>query len=593
MAPAAQQPAQLEAAGHRRGWAAAQLGRQARVALGRGRLGVLEGDEVLGRPRQRRLILAQPVHDLRGGAPEAERQQRGAQRARRRRAQRGRARGDLQVTGGLLVAAQAVEQPPERQPRRRGLVAAALRHQPLVEQAGLAQLAAAHPGARLVDRGAGAAVEHRGARPVPRAVCGARGLEEAAATREGVRDGAELVGDRRAVGDLGGARGQVRVERQAHGQPQIPQRHRQRQSIDEAPDAFVEGNGPPQLAAVGGDPRRLDVGAVGDQVLDDVVGGRFHDRDPASVAMILGVLGGSGLYDLDGLGDPREEEVSTPFGPPSAPVASGSIGSTRLLFLPRHGRGHRYAPSEINYRANVFALKTLGAERVLSVSAVGSLREGHRPRATSSCPISSSTRPAAAPRRSSATAWWATSASPIRPARRSRRRSQRPPAPGGRRGSTRGGTYVCMEGPQFSTRAESQLHRSWGADVIGMTAATEAKLAARRSSASRRWRWSPTTTAWHADEAPVSVESVIDVLRANVAGARDVVRRLGEHVATAAALWLRARRRARHHRPRPMRSRPRRAASASCTWEVSMTVNKLVVARRWLRWARLRGDARR
>ena len=95
--------------------------------------------------------------------------------------------------------------------------------------------------------------------------------------------------------------------------------------------------------------------------------------------MILGVLGGSGLYDLDGLTDPREEEVSTPFGAPSAPVVSGSLGSTRLLFLPRHGRGHRYAPSEINYRANVFALKTLGAERVLSVSAVGSLREGLAP----------------------------------------------------------------------------------------------------------------------------------------------------------------------------------------------------------------------
>ena len=95
--------------------------------------------------------------------------------------------------------------------------------------------------------------------------------------------------------------------------------------------------------------------------------------------MILGVLGGSGLYDLDGLTEPRREEVSTPFGPPSAPIVSGGIGGARLLFLPRHGLGHRFSPSEINYRANVFALKSLGAQRILSVSAVGSLREGLAP----------------------------------------------------------------------------------------------------------------------------------------------------------------------------------------------------------------------
>ena len=247
--------------------------------------------------------------------------------------------------------------------------------------------------------------------------------------------------------------------------------------------------------------------------------------------MILGVLGGSGLYDLDGLTDPGEEEVSTPFGAPSAPVVSGSLGSTRLLFLPRHGRGHRYAPSEINYRANVFALKTLGAERVLSVSAVGSLREGLAPgdfvlpdqfidktyrRASTffgdgvvghvgfsdpTCPAFAGAVAAAA-------------------------------APGGKR-LHRGGTYVCMEGPQFSTRAESQLHRSWGADVIGMTAATEAKLCREAEVCFASLALVTDYDAWHADEAPVSVEAVVAVLRANVAGAREVVRRLGEHVAKA------------------------------------------------------------
>jgi 5'-methylthioadenosine phosphorylase len=249
--------------------------------------------------------------------------------------------------------------------------------------------------------------------------------------------------------------------------------------------------------------------------------------------MILGVLGGSGLYDLDGLSEPRTEEVSTPYGAPSAPIASGLIGKARLLFLPRHGVGHRFSPSEINYRANVFALKALGAERVLSVSAVGSLREelapgqfvlpdqfidktwgraatffgagvvGHVGFAEPTCPAFAGAVAAAA----------AAAGRPVR----------------------RGGTYVCMEGPQFSTRAESQLHRSWGADVIGMTGATEAKLCREAEVCFASLALVTDYDAWHADEAPVSVEAVVAVLRANVAGAKEIVRRLGEHVAAAPA----------------------------------------------------------
>jgi len=248
--------------------------------------------------------------------------------------------------------------------------------------------------------------------------------------------------------------------------------------------------------------------------------------------MILGVLGGSGLYDLDGLSEARTEEVSTPFGPPSAPVTSGRIGSTKLLFLPRHGQGHRYSPSEINYRANVFALKSLGAEKVLSVSAVGSLREGLSPgefvlpdqfidktwgRASTffgggvvghvgfaepTCPSFAAALAAAA-------------------------------GASGRR-VHRGGTYVCMEGPQFSTRAESQLHRSWGADVIGMTGATEAKLCREAEVCFVSLALVTDYDAWHAEEEAVSVDAVVAVLRANVAGARDIIRRLGEHAANAA-----------------------------------------------------------
>jgi 5'-methylthioadenosine phosphorylase len=249
--------------------------------------------------------------------------------------------------------------------------------------------------------------------------------------------------------------------------------------------------------------------------------------------MILGVLGGSGLYDLDGLSEPRTEEVSTPYGAPSAPIASGLIGNARLLFLPRHGVGHRFSPSEIIYRANVFALKALGAERVLSVSAVGSLREelapgqfvlpdqfidktwgraatffgagvvGHVGFAEPTCPAFAGAVAAAA----------AAAGRPVR----------------------RGGTYVCMEGPQFSTRAESQLHRSWGADVIGMTGATEAKLCREAEVCFASLALVTDYDAWHADEAPVSVEAVVAVLRANVAGAKEIVWRLGEHVAAAPA----------------------------------------------------------
>ncbi len=306
--------------------------------------------------------------------------------------------------------------------------------------------------------------------------------------------------------------------------------------------------------------------------------------------MILGVLGGSGLYDFDGLAEPREEEVSTPFGPPSAPVVSGAHRvDARLLFLPRHGRGHRSSPSEINYRANVFALKTLGAERVLSVSAVGSLREELAP-GDFVLPDQFIDRT------------WGRGVDVLRRRRRRARRLRRADLPGvrgggrgggaaGRKRVHRGGTYVCMEGPQFSTRAESQLHRSWGADVIGMTAATEAKLCREAELCFASLALVTDYDAWHAEEAPVSVAAVVAVLRANVAGAQDIVRRLG------------AERRARRRRaaarappptpssPRPTPSRPRRAAGYACS--MGGIREQVVVARRWLRRARFGRDARR
>src|SRR4051812_29215778 len=201
--------------------------------------------------------------------------------------------------------------------------------------------------------------------------------------------------------------------------------------------------------------------------------------------MITGVLGGSGLYEIDGLEDARAEEVSTPYGPPSGPVMSGRVGDATLLFLARHGAGHRFSPSEINYRANVFALKALGATRVLSVSAVGSLREGMPPgdlvladQFIDKTFLRKSTffgdgvvghvafaEPTCGPFSGAVAAAAAASGFTSAPADARLTRAES----AGKR-LHRGGTYVCMEGPQFSTRAESLLHRRWGADVIGMTA---------------------------------------------------------------------------------------------------------------------------
>jgi len=267
--------------------------------------------------------------------------------------------------------------------------------------------------------------------------------------------------------------------------------------------------------------------------------------------MILGVFGGSGLYDIDGLVEERALEVSTPFGAPSGPLVSGRVGDARLLFVTRHGRGHRFSPSEINYRANVFALKAAGATRVLSVSAVGSLREGMRPGdfvvvdqfidktwgrgstffgdgvvghvsfAEPTCPAFGGAVAAAA------------GAAGFVEAPGEARRAAAPSD--GTKRFHRGGTYVCMEGPQFSTRAESMLHRSWDADVIGMTAATEAKLCREAELCFSALALVTDYDGWHGEEAAVTARAVVEVLRANVAGAKEIVRRLPASTASVAA----------------------------------------------------------
>jgi 5'-methylthioadenosine phosphorylase len=245
---------------------------------------------------------------------------------------------------------------------------------------------------------------------------------------------------------------------------------------------------------------------------------------------VLAVIGGSGVYAIDDLEDVEEVDVDTPFGPPSDLVVRGrdKRSGTTMLFLPRHGRGHRLSPTEINYRANVCALKLLGATHLVSVSAVGSMREeiapghfvlvdqfidltkrrvstffegglvGHVAFAEPVCPYLSTELAEAA----------ASTGAVVH----------------------RGGTYLCIEGPQFSTRAESNLYRSWGVSVIGMTAMPEAKLAREAELPYALLAMSTDYDCWHATEESVTVDMVIVVLRKNVSLARAAVREVARRL---------------------------------------------------------------
>ena len=239
----------------------------------------------------------------------------------------------------------------------------------------------------------------------------------------------------------------------------------------------------------------------------------------------LGIIGGSGLYELEGLTEVEEVRIDTPFGPPSDAVIRGRLGSVTLLFLPRHGRGHRYAPHRINYRANVFALKKLGAEQVLSVSAVGSLKESLHPGDFVLVDqfIDRTRNRAGTFFDDFGLVAHVGFGDPIDAALQS---ATAEAARGAGAALHVGGTYVCMDGPQFSTRAESQLYRSWGAAVIGMTNLPEAKLAREAELPYATLAMVTDYDCWHTSEEAVTVEAVIRVLQGNVTRAREVVRNL-------------------------------------------------------------------
>ena len=235
----------------------------------------------------------------------------------------------------------------------------------------------------------------------------------------------------------------------------------------------------------------------------------------------IGFIGGSGLYDMEGLTDRREIEVDTPFGEPSDSIITGSLDGVGVAFLPRHGKGHRISPTEIPVKANIYALKSLGVERVVSVSAVGSLKEELRPLdLVIPDQIIDRTRLRSSTFFGDGLVAHVGFADPFcEDLRRGALESASE-----RTSVHDGGTYVVIEGPQFSTRAESALYRSWGASVIGMTALPEAKLAREAELCYLTLAFVTDYDVWHQTEEEVSVELVVRNLMRNVDTARGIIR---------------------------------------------------------------------
>jgi 5'-methylthioadenosine phosphorylase len=239
--------------------------------------------------------------------------------------------------------------------------------------------------------------------------------------------------------------------------------------------------------------------------------------------LIVGVIGGSGLYQMSEIEGLREVEVKTPFGKPSDRLIRGRLGNVEIVFLPRHGKGHRWLPTEINFRANIFALKKLGVGQIISVSAVGSLRQEIAPGhlvvpdqfidRTTQRPSTFFGRGLVAHVSLADPFCKELSAALIDAARSEGAQVHA------------AGTYVCMEGPQFSTRAESHLYRSWGAHVIGMTNLQEAKLAREAEICFATLALATDYDCWNENAGDVEIEHVLTVLKNNVALAQRTIRR--------------------------------------------------------------------
>ncbi|SHI73639.1 methylthioadenosine phosphorylase [Malonomonas rubra DSM 5091] len=244
---------------------------------------------------------------------------------------------------------------------------------------------------------------------------------------------------------------------------------------------------------------------------------------------VIGVIGGSGLYEIEGLTDVQEVVLETPFGAPSDAFITGNLAGAKMVFLPRHGRGHRFLPSEVNYRANIYGMKKLGVEQIISVSAVGSMKEeivpGHIVIPDQFFDRTQGKRAStffgngvvghvqfADPICGELADILADSAQQV--------------------GATvhKGGTYICIEGPNFSTRAESNIYRNWGVDIIGMTNVPESRLAREAEICYGTVALATDYDCWHEGHDDVSVEAVIAIIQQNVAKAREIIKAAVEKI---------------------------------------------------------------
>lgn len=239
---------------------------------------------------------------------------------------------------------------------------------------------------------------------------------------------------------------------------------------------------------------------------------------------VVGIIGGSGLYQLDNFVFSEELKINTPFGYPSDHIVTGNVGSIKIAFLPRHGRGHIFTPTEVNYRANIYAMKKIGVERIISVSAVGSMKERIIPGKTLLIPnqFIDLTKKRDNTFFGNGIVAHIPFSDPVCPVL-----SQIIYETGNELGydMMKDGTYLNIEGPQFSTKAESLLYKSWGVDVIGMTNATEAKLAREAEICYSSINVATDYDCWKYDEDVVSVDVIIERLRDSLKAVKKILRK--------------------------------------------------------------------
>lgn len=237
----------------------------------------------------------------------------------------------------------------------------------------------------------------------------------------------------------------------------------------------------------------------------------------------VGVIGGSGLYQIDGISNVKEVKIETPFGDPSDVYFTGTLENIPVVFLPRHGRGHRINPSEINYRANIYGMKKLGVEAIISVSACGSLKEELKPMdfVVPDQFLDRTNQGRVSTFFNNGIVAHVAFGDPISP---EIAQIVYESAKQLKLNVHQGGTYVNMESPQFSTKAESNLYRSWGMDIIGMTNMTEAKLAREAEISYATLAAVTDYDCWHPSHDSVTVEMIIDYLHKNVANAKNILR---------------------------------------------------------------------